>query len=145
MLWVPLSFANRFVDQLQILQCHFSSSLTEKLSPELVTAHAWKCKKLYGDNSAQEALLGHGLPVPIFREDALHEERSELKSWDCVLSFLPMCNDRWRDKIWGKKPNPPKKLVWKIFHVLWKQKGRRVLKEVWGISSFRIWLKKKKQ
>lgn len=80
MLRVALSFTNRFVDQLQILQCRFSS-FTEKLSPELVTAHARKCKKLYGDNSTQEDLLGYGLNQ-LFREDGVHKESSELKSRD---------------------------------------------------------------
>lgn len=58
------------------------------MSPELVTSHACKCKQLYGDNSAQEDLLGHGLtcvPAAIFREDGLHKESSELKSRDWVL------------------------------------------------------------
>lgn len=25
-----------------------------------------------------------------------------------IWTFLPMCNDRWRDKIWGQDLNPPK-------------------------------------
>ncbi|RLW12999.1 hypothetical protein DV515_00000446 [Chloebia gouldiae] len=49
-----------------------SSGAAKKLSPELVTAHTCKCKKLYGDNSAQEDLLDYGLRQ-LFREDGLVE------------------------------------------------------------------------
>lgn len=99
MLQVALSFTNRFVDQLQILQCHFSS-FTEKLSPELVTAHACKCKKLYGDNSAQEDLLGYGLSQ-LFREDGVHKESSETQK-QRLGAFLRRIGGGTR--FGGKKP-----------------------------------------
>lgn len=80
----------------------------EKLSPELVTARTCKCKKLYGDNSAQEDLLNYGLSQ-LFREDGVHKESSETQK-QRLGAFLR--------RIGGGTRFGGKILLKKMFHLL---------------------------